>query len=87
MNKAAEKQYARLLDYRRVFGTPEGQRVLWDMMKNAHMLSPCFMQDKDEAIFHDGERNAVLRILTKIKTDPKKLREMIDRGYEEENKE
>lgn len=81
------KQYTLALDYRKVFGSPEGQRVLFDLMKAHHMLSPVFRKDKDEALFHDGERNVVLRIMTKLKMDPAKLKEAMDRGFEEETNE
>lgn len=44
--------------------SPNGQAVLGDMMKAHHLMQPVFETDPYLTAFNDGERNAVLRILT-----------------------
>jgi hypothetical protein len=68
-------------DYQHVFGSVAGQRVLHDLMHVGHMLRPTYVvKDRDQMTLREGERNMVLRILTILKTDPEKLREMIEEG-------
>ncbi len=82
--KIAKKQAATIADYRRVFGTDQGKRVLWDILKNAHIMSPCYSGRAEEAVFRDGERNVGLRIMATLKYDVRQLLEMIDKEGKEE---
>lgn len=84
-SKSAQgRQIAKLIDYKTVFGSAQGKRVLYDMMKAAHMLETSFVKkDSHEMAFREGERNNVIRILAILKMDPEKLRQMIQEGEEE----
>lgn len=62
---------ARVLDYKRVFGSQAGQRVLNDLIQSHGILHPLFDPTQPNVhIFREGERNVVLRILKKLNTDP-----------------
>jgi len=51
-------------DYRLVFDSEAGQRVLADLARFAHMGHPSYVRgDAMETAFREGERNVVLRIL------------------------
>lgn len=78
MPRKPKDQVQRTLDYKRVFGSEEGKRVLWDMMTAGHMLhSTRVPGDPTETLFREGERNTVLRVLTILEQDPAELRKMI----------
>jgi len=72
------------IDYKKVFTSVEGEHVLYDMMKNCFMITPTFSKDPNETFFREGHRNVILRILSILKTDEKKLREILNRGLEED---
>lgn len=81
--KVTQRQIATISDYRKVFGTDQGKRVLWDICKNAQILTPCYTGKAEEAIFRDGERNVALRILSTLKYDPKQLIELLEQEDKE----
>jgi hypothetical protein len=60
-------------DYEFVFRTAEGERVLNDIIKSAHVLEPTFTPDPYETAFREGERNVALRILALLNYTPKDL--------------
>lgn len=66
--------------YQKVFRGPHGEEVLYDLMNTHWILRSTAIGAKDqyEQAFREGERNAVLRILTILKADPKQLRERIE---------
>jgi len=84
--KTAENRYvSRVKDYKQVFSSSAGKRVLYDLIKVHHVLSSHFDDSfTNNVLFKEGERNVVLRILTLLKTDPSALMEHIER-MEEEN--
>ena len=82
------KVLARVIDYKKVFNTPEGQRVLYDLMREFHMLRPTYYSSDPQAIYmNEGGRNAVLYILDKLKVDVRKLKARIDEEVRNEQRE
>jgi hypothetical protein len=79
-----KRQYAKLMDYKNVFSSASGQKVLDDMMSAHHVLNSTYSKSatREDVLIREGERNAVLRILTILKTSPGKLREMIEQNEE-----
>lgn len=69
-----------IIDYHRVFGTTEGKKVLFDLMKQHHILTAAASSPIDpyELAYREGERSVILRILTSLDMDPGKLREKIE---------
>ena len=82
---AVDKQVDLAIDYKAVFSTEEGERVLFDLMKNNFMLAPTFTSCVHEMGLREGSRNAILRILSILKVKPEELRKHITRGMEREH--
>lgn len=76
----AKKQLATITYYKNTFSTKQGQRVLYDMIQNGHVLNSTMTQGSSptDVCVKEGERNAVLRILTTLKMDTKKFYEFIN---------
>lgn len=63
--------------YQQVFGTPQGEWVLHDLMESHGMLTTTLRKDGTVDIGKEGERTVVLRILAQLQTDVAELRERI----------
>lgn len=61
----------RTRDFRRVFASPAGRRVLWQILEWAHLFRPVAVKgDSHETYRRDGERNIGLRILATLNAEP-----------------
>jgi hypothetical protein len=60
-------------DFKALFlGSPQGRRVLYQILAWAHQWRPTFVAGKpDVSAFQEGERNVGLRLLTAIQIEPK----------------
>ena len=70
-------------DYESLFKTPEGNRVLADLMANFHMgRSSHTSGDSHETAFREGERHVILHIMSMIgqRGDPEWINEKLDQG-------
>lgn len=76
--KVAEKQIGTLKAYKNVFNSPEGRVVLQDLMKVHHMKGSSFDPNPTVAAFKEGERNVILRILTRINIDINELQTRLE---------
>lgn len=67
--------------YEKVFASPEGKKVLWDLMKVSGFLSSSFQPTKPHTVeFNEGQRNMFLYVLTKVNTTPDKLFQIMKEG-------
>jgi hypothetical protein len=73
---AARRFLAKIEDYQRTFKGPHGERVLLDMIA-AHFIMQPLPVNPNERDRAEGERNVVLRILSKLKVDPAKVQKLI----------
>ena len=80
----ASRQAARGIDYRAVFETEPGKRVLEDLCQIHHMKSSSFSKDALEMAMFEGERNVILRIIAILEMDMDKLNKLIRQGEENE---
>jgi hypothetical protein len=81
--KASTKKLDITSDYKTVFSSEAGKRVLWDIMRNSFMLDTTFtVSGEHETVLREGHRNSALRILSILQTDEKKLLEQIEEGLE-----
>jgi hypothetical protein len=84
--KKYRKPLDRIIHYKAVFGSEEGKKVLYDLMKAHHVMSPVMVKgDPYDTAFMEGERNVVLRIISLLKLDPEKILESIQRGEAYDN--
>lgn len=83
--KRAKRQVAIAQSYKQVFGTPEGKRVLNDILKHAHVIEPSYIRgDAHETSYREGERNMALRLLAMLNIDIQELQKRIQEGEQEE---
>lgn len=80
-----KKKMDQVASYQSVFNSEDGKKVLYDMMKVHHIFGSTFSKDPYESALKEGERNAVLRILSILQIDPQKLLEDINKGIEQDN--
>lgn len=77
--KSPEKKYiAKAADYKNVFSSAQGKRVLEDMCRQHFMFSTTFMKDSHETARREGERLVMLRVLSFLKIDLAKLEKLIE---------
>lgn len=62
--------------YRQVFSTPQGEKVLSDLIKR-HVLRANFSENSNIMAFKEGERSVVLNILAALQIDENQLKERI----------
>lgn len=71
-------------DYKLIFESEAGERVLYDLMKKCHFLHTSYDGDINSMVFREGERNVVNYIMTMLKQDPSQIKKLIDKQEEEE---
>lgn len=82
--KRARKQISIIASYKEVFSSELGRKVLLDLMKDNHMGSSTFVEDKsDLSAFHQGERNVILKILHRMKTNTEQLLKNLEEAAKE----
>ncbi len=82
MDKKDQRRLATIEDYKSTFSSKSGEKVLWDLMREHHMISPTMDVNTHDTAFREGQRNVVLRILQLMKTDTKKLLKIIEQAEE-----
>jgi len=79
--KLNSKMVANINMYKRVFGSEEGQLVLWDIMKITGFMEPNHVPgDPYTSTFHEGQRSVACTILNRMKYDLNKIDKLIDIG-------
>ncbi len=68
-SKRERKYIAKITDYQKAFGTPEGKRVLLDLINHTGFLNGSMKKDPMELAHMQGERSVVLKIMSHLKTD------------------
>lgn len=51
------------LTYKRVFDTPDGKKVLRDLMNCSNFMNSTIGRDSHETYFNEGSRSIIIRIL------------------------
>lgn len=58
------------MDYRKVFKSPEGERVMKDLWRQFHgMAVTYFRGDSHETAFREGQRNVILFLMNELNFD------------------
>lgn len=69
-NKTTEQQLH--IDYKQVFGTEQGQRVLEDILAYGHVLEPLIgSTETNVVLIREGRRDMALTILQKLNWNEK----------------
>lgn len=67
----------RVRDYRIVFGSDEGQRVLRDLVARGWVLSGTLHENSHITAHREGERNMVLEIMRVLQLRPEDVRDIV----------
>lgn len=82
---AALRERQLRLDYRRVFATEEGGRVLADILARAGVMQSSYtIGDSHETAFREGRRRLGLELVEMINSDPEALTKLATTGETEE---
>lgn len=66
-----EKAHAKFIDYKRIFSSEQGKRVLADLIAQHFVMRPTYVRgDPQGTAFNEGQRDVVLRIMTIMGNDP-----------------
>jgi hypothetical protein len=63
----------RLADYRIVFGSAEGKRVLYDLIARHYVLGTTFSGEQLTMAYCEGQRDVVLHILRYMQMTPRDI--------------
>jgi len=71
--------------YKETFGTQNGKKVLFDLVKRSGFFAPAHVEgDPYSTHYNDGRRQVALYILKKLETDIDKLLALIKEGEKHE---
>ncbi|RLE44514.1 hypothetical protein DRJ16_02135 [Candidatus Woesearchaeota archaeon] len=70
-------------DYKTVFGSEAGKRVLEDLKRICNVLFTSFRSDPYETAFCEGQRSVFLHIQTMVERDMEEIKKLIEEGYYE----
>jgi hypothetical protein len=70
--------------YRVIFSTPDGKRVLTDLIKKYVIRSPAALTSK-ATLINVGMQKAVLDIVRKVHSTDEEFRQMIEQAHETTN--
>ncbi len=77
-DRRQERAIARIHDYQATFSSPEGKRVLRDLMKLGGFLRTNHIHgDSHATAFYEGGRSIVIHIFEKLKIDVRKLEKQL----------
>lgn len=72
------KAKARIATYHQVFNSPQGKRVLLDLMNQHYVLRSTIVKDDFVSLeYQEGQRAVVLRILALLKINPNEMFELM----------
>ncbi len=75
---AGQKRLSRIHDYKRLFSSEQGQRVLSDLLQNHFVMRHTYTKgDPMGTVFKEGQRNVVLRIISILGIDESQMLTLI----------
>lgn len=77
-SKQLKKRFNKIVSYRQAFSTPQGREVLLDLMQAHSVFDSTFDINTNEMCRKEGERNAVLRIMTILKISPSEMQALAE---------
>jgi len=85
--KVAKRQIATIQEYKHIFDSVAGKKVLNDLMRNFHIMGSGFDKDPYMHAFRAGEQNVVKYILMKMKQDTNAMLKRLDSAEQERRQE
>jgi hypothetical protein len=81
-----EKDQLKLISmYKSVFGSENGQRVLWDLMKVSGYTSNNFDENPQQLAYNEGLRSMVIRIVNLVEMDTQQISKLTKKYREADN--
>lgn len=77
MKKFFTKRKEMVLAYRRLFRTPDGDKVLKDLLEVCGYARSSFDIDPQKMAFHEGQRSVILRIVKTVNLTEKDILDML----------
>lgn len=74
-----------MVDYKRVFGSEQGQRVLNDLIANHFVMNTTYSRGSQAELdmaFKEGQRQVVMRMMTIMNYDPEQVEKQIKESDE-----
>jgi len=84
MNRQHKKYVAKKADYKSLFTSETGKRILYDLMRQYRVMDPVFSSDPMEMAYNEGQRTVVLMIINQMNTDLKKLENQLSEAIKHE---
>jgi len=81
-DKQFRRRFTKINDFKKVFNTPEGQKVLLEICRFCHVYNTCFDIDPYKLSYFNGQRDVAMWIMDLLKTD---LQQFV-KQYEEAKK-
>lgn len=79
--KFEKKQLGKPKDYKRVFNTDAGKRVISDLIDTHFVMRSTIAATPEMTAFNEGQRNVVLRILTLLNIDEEQMKKRIEESH------
>lgn len=85
LSSKIKSDHERVVDYQKTFNSPSGRKVLRDLMRSNWVLTPHASEkiEPHEICFREGQRSAILRIMTFMDIDPNKFINLATKATEE----
>ena len=71
------------MDYKRVFGTEQGKRIMQELIQAHYIMQPVMNKDPLVMAFKEGQRNVVLRILNILETSEEQMHKLLRETHSE----
>lgn len=78
------KQVTTVINYKAVFTTEDGKKVLWDLMKASGFLDASYTNCSIAMAHSEGRRSIVLDIMKKLNVDVMQLQELMEKNIEKD---
>lgn len=75
-----ERALARAIDYKKVFASEQGKRVLNDLIRAHHVMTPTMVRGDETGLqmaYNEGQRNVVLRLLKMVNLSEADMRKLM----------
>lgn len=71
--------------YKKVFGSPDGEEIIKDLIKSCGILNPMFSNDPIVMSYNEGRRSVVLDMINLLDFDEKRIYDLTRQVQKERN--
>lgn len=70
--------------FNQVFSTPEGEKVLLELIRSNNVMDPSIGVDPYETYFNEGKKAVIYDIIAMVEYDPMKYKKLIEQKVQKE---